>query len=136
MQKNSLKDISFGSYSALSVYIGLGWGVVLGLFLFVAGFLSDSVGSLMPHDLVPFLPGNVVMLFLAPILMGVVGLIIGWASFPFFRFLIHATDGINLECEIRPANPAPVAPPAPAPARSTAQPAMRTHDRRYQGSAY
>ena len=133
MQKNSLKDITLGSYSALSVYIGLGWGTVLGIVLFVAGFLSDSINSLMPHDLVPFLPGNVVMLFLAPIFMGVLGLVIGWASYPVFHFLIRTTDGINLECDIRSSNPAPVLPPAPA--RAPAQPGARMRDRHYQGSA-
>lgn len=133
MQKNSLKDISLGSYSALSVYIGLGWGTVLGILLLVAGFLSDSINGLMPHDLVPFLPGNVVMLFLTPIFMGVLGLVIGWASYPVFHFLIRTTDGINLECEFRSTTQAPVA--VPAPVRAPAQTGSRMRDRRYQGSA-
>lgn len=100
MNQNTLKEISHSSYMLLCAYVGLAWGSALGVIVFIGSFLSDDLDALLPDSLIAGMPTGLSLLFLLPALLGVLGVILGWCSYPVFSLLIRTTEGLKIQADI------------------------------------
>ncbi|MFA5257289.1 MAG: hypothetical protein WC360_04000 [Opitutales bacterium] len=100
MQNNIIKTISHGSYVLLSSYVGMAWGVAIGCMVFAGRFLSDDFHSMLPEDIIAGVPTSVAFLLFAPAFMCLVGLFLGWVSYPAFSFIVRATEGLKMKAQI------------------------------------
>lgn len=100
MKKVSLKGFGHSSFALISAIVGLSWGVILGVAIFFGSFLSDSVGAMIPKDIIQDIPSPLAILLFVPAFMGVAGFLLGYLSYPVFSSLLRLTDGLRVESDM------------------------------------